>query len=123
MDLPGNSASTAMVFFIPKMYVSRKPLKSIVVDLPSTKIQQFLNSLANQEKFVSGTPRKRACSWSGHCISETAESSEERANQAREFWVLGGLRNDIGENLHDVVNQIKNQLVISDSYTEKRLLR
>ena len=25
----------------------------------------------------------------------------------------------LSENLHDVVNQIKNQLVISDSYTEK----
>ena len=29
----------------------------------------------------------------------------------------------LSENLRDIVNQIKNQLVISDSYTEKRLLR
>ena len=98
MDLPGELADyrDGVSFSYAKMYSSRKPSNPLLliytIDKDSTVSQQ--SSQPRENLFPEHFEKEHVIGLA-IAFPETAESSEERANQAREFWALGGLRNDI----------------------------
>ena len=69
MDLPGELAEyrDGVSFSYAKMYAARKPSNPLLLSTPSTRIQQFLNSLASQENlFPEHLEKEHGLVWPLH---------------------------------------------------------